>query len=135
LTYSLHSDIMVTMNERKQRTPDEIIADTQAKLSRLLVTQAKKDAKTDPLVQPLIAELDAVKADIREAKKGLGSGPQSFEARITKHEIWIQKIRQEKADALVTLDYSDSRKDQLEREIHLQVRAAVQGKQEKTAQA
>jgi len=123
------------MQERKQRTPDEIIAETQAKLSRLLVTQAKKDAKSDPAIQPLIAELDAVKADIREAKKGLGSGPQSFEARIEKHEIWIAKIQQEKADALVTLDYSDTRKAQLERDIHQKVNVRVTGNQEKTAQA
>lgn len=126
------------MQDRKQRTPDEIIAETQAKLSRLLLKQAKKDAKADPAIAPLIDELDIVKADIREAKKGLGSGPQSFEARITKHEIWIEKIRTEQADALVTLDYSESRKIQLERIIHQKVNAsaiqALDG-QEKTADA
>ncbi len=123
------------MQDRKQRTPDEIIAETQAKLSRLLLKQAKKDAKADPIIKPLVDELDIVKADIREAKKGLGLGSQSFDARITKHEVWIKKINQEKADALVTLDYSESRLLQLEREIHQKVNEAVEGTQEKTATA
>ncbi|NBT51095.1 MAG: hypothetical protein EBT12_06000 [Marivivens sp.] len=83
------------MAERKQRTPAEIIAETEAKLARLRVRQAKQDAKTDPAVAPLLEELEGLRKDIREARKGLGDGPQSFNARITKHRVWIDKIERE----------------------------------------
>ena len=42
-------------------------------------------------------ELDDLAKEIREARKGLGKGPQSFGARISKHETWIEKIEAEQA--------------------------------------
>jgi len=54
------------MSERKQRTPAEIIAETEAKLDRLLVRQAKKKAMTDPALAPLV---EARKVD-RENRRG-----------------------------------------------------------------
>ena len=102
------------MSERKQRTPAEIIAETEAKLSRLKVKQAKQDAMSNPAVAPLVEELDALRKDIREAKKGLGDGPQSFNARVAKHDAWIEKIEAERLDAEATLSTAELRKTEIE---------------------
>ena len=37
-----------TNNKRTQRTPSEIIAETEAKLQRLRIKEAKKSAQTNP---------------------------------------------------------------------------------------
>ena len=105
------------MSERKQRTPAEIIAETEAKLSRLLVKQAKQDAMSNPEVAPLVAEMDALRIDIREARKGLGDGPQSFNARVAKHDAWIEKIEAERLEAEATLSSASQRKAEIEIQI------------------
>jgi hypothetical protein len=105
------------MSERKQRTPAEIIAETEAKLSRLLVKQAKQDAMSNPEVAPLVAEMDALRIEIREARKGLGDGPQSFNARVVKHDAWIVKIEELRIIALHTLADAETRKTEIETEI------------------
>ena len=102
------------MSDRKQRTPAEIIAETEAKLARLKVKQAKQDAKSNPAVAPLMAELDGLRKDIREARKGLGDGPQSFNARVAKHEAWINKIEVERMAAQDTLASAETRKSEIE---------------------
>ena len=79
-------------SKRKQRTPEEIIAETEARLERLRVRQAKAEAQSNPAVASLMdAKADLMK-EVREAKKLLGDGPQSANARIAKHEAWIEKI-------------------------------------------
>ena len=113
------------MSERKQRTPDQIIAETEAKLDRLLVKQAKKKALTDPALAPLVAELDELRIEIREARKGLGSGPQSFDARIVKHEKWIVKIEEERIIAHSHLSDAEERKAEIEAEITATVSSMV----------
>ena len=105
------------MSERKQRTPAEIIAETEAKLSRLRVKAARQDAKSNPAVAPLLEELEALRKEIREAKKGLGDGPQSFNARVAKHDAWILKIEVERETAEETLSSATERKTQIEAEI------------------
>ena len=105
------------MSERKQRTPAEIIAETEAKLSRLRVKAARQDAKSNPAVAPLLEELEALRKEIREAKKGLGDGPQSFNARAAKHEAWIVKIEVEREAAEETLSSATERKTEIEAEI------------------
>ena len=102
------------MSDRKQRTPAEIIAETEAKLARLKVKQAKQDAKSNPAVAPLMEELDGLRKDIREARKGLGDGPQSFNARVAKHEAWIDKIEAEREAAQDTLASAETRKSEIE---------------------
>jgi len=118
------------MSERKQRTPAEIIAETEAKLSRLLVKQAKQEAMSNPAITPLVAELDALRIDIREAKKGLGDGPQSFNARVQKHEIWIDKIEIERSEAEATLSSASQRKELIELEIASAVNQVVEAPKE-----
>tara|TARA_R110000796_G_scaffold9573_6_gene32607 strand:+ start:3429 stop:3800 length:372 start_codon:yes stop_codon:yes gene_type:complete len=123
------------MSERKQRTPAEIIAETEAKLSRLVLKQAKQEAMSNPAITPLVAELDALRIDIREAKKGLGDGPQSFNARVVKHEIWIDKIEIERLDAEATLSSASQRKAEIELEIASAVTQVVEAPKEFTAGA
>ena len=123
------------MSERKQRTPAEIIAETEAKLSRLLVKQAKQEAMSNPAITPLVAELDALRIDIREAKKGLGDGPQSFNARVGKHEAWISKIEGERFAAEDTLSSAEQRKAEIEIQIASAVNGLVEAPKEFTAGA
>tara|TARA_R110000751_G_scaffold255232_1_gene354715 strand:+ start:126 stop:497 length:372 start_codon:yes stop_codon:yes gene_type:complete len=118
------------MSERKQRTPAEIIAETEAKLSRLLVKQAKRDAMSDPTLAPLVAELDTLRIEIREARKGLGEGPQSFNARIGKHDAWIVKIEDEKVIAHATLSNAQERKIEIEAQIASVVDGIVEAPKE-----
>jgi capsule polysaccharide export protein KpsE/RkpR len=123
------------MSERKQRTPAEIIAETEAKLSRLKVKQAKQDAMSNPAVAPLVEELDALRKDIREAKKGLGDGPQSFNARVAKHEAWIDKIEAERLDAEATLSTAELRKTEIEVQMAQVINGLVESSDELSAEA
>ena len=123
------------MSERKQRTPAEIIAETEAKLSRLLVKQAKQDAMSNPAIAPLVEELDALRVEIREARKGLGNGPQSFTARVEKHEAWIEKIADLRDEAEATLSSAEQRKMEIETEIALVVNGLVDTEAEMSAGA
>ena len=124
------------MSERKQRTPAEIIAETEAKLSRLRVKAAKQDAMSNPAVAPLVEELDALRIEIREARKGLGDGPQSFNARVAKHEAWIEKIEDLRSEANDTLSSAEQRKTEIETEIASVVNGLVtDGPSELTAGA
>ena len=102
---------------KTRRTPQEIIAETEAKLGRLRVKQAKKDASSNPAVAPLLVELEDLRKDIREARKGLGDGPQSFNASIVKHEVWIDKIEEKRATAESILDGAMERKEAIDAEI------------------
>ena len=95
-------------NKRAQRTPSQIIAETEARLSKLRLRQAKIDAKNTPEVQALLAQRDECLAFQREAKKLLGSGPQSAQVRIEKHQAWIAKIQQECLDAETTICNMDA---------------------------
>ena len=94
-------------NKRTQRTPQEIIAETEARLERLLSREAKQTAKTNPEVAALYAERDAIQKDIREAKKILGDSPQSGTARIAKHQVWIDRINAECLHAVDALNASE----------------------------
>ena len=102
-----------------------MIAETEAKLGRLRVKQAKKDASSNPAVASLLVELEDLRKDIREARKGLGDGPQSFNASIEKHEAWIEKIDLKRKDALSILDSAISRKETIEAEIATVVNSLI----------
>lgn len=106
---------------RKQRTPAQLIAETQAKLEKLQIRQANQDAKSNPALAPLFEDLEAQRKVIREAKKGLGDGPQSFDARIRKHEIWIDKIIDERSGAEADLESAEFAKEQIEATIQAKI--------------
>jgi capsule polysaccharide export protein KpsE/RkpR len=81
--------------KRNQRTPEELILETQAKLERLRLKQAKEVAQTDPEIAALNAERASYQKEMSRARTLLGDGPQSGSARIAKHEVWIEKIEAE----------------------------------------
>lgn len=124
-----------SMNERTQRTPQEIIAETEARLERLRLRQAKVEAKNSPEVSSLLEEKTIVQKDIREAKKLLGEGPQSAQARIEKHEAWIYKIGQSAVEAEDLLAASEERMDEIDGLISQAVAKLVETSEEMSAEA
>jgi len=111
--------------KRNQRTPAEIIAETEARLERLRLKEAKVQAKANPTVSALMEERDEVQKDLREAKKILGSGPQSAEARIAKHEAWIVKINDQVLDAEDALSSTEQRLSEIDQRISDEVAALL----------
>ena len=121
-------------NKRTQRTPAEIIAETEAKLERLRMKEAKQQAQSDPVVAGILDQKAEVQKEIREAKKVLGSGPQSASARIAKHEAWIEKINDSVTEAEDTLFSAETKMEALDQ----QLRAATEtfmAQAEKSAEA
>ena len=119
--------------KRTQRTPQEIIAETEAKLVRLQERAAKAEAKSNPAVAHLNEQLETVNKDIREARKGLGDGPQSFDARIAKHEAWIEKIEDSRQDAQELLGLAEAQKTALMSEISSVISSLVSKESELSA--
>ena len=119
--------------KRTQRTPQEIIAETEAKLVRLQERAAKAEAKSNPAVAHLNEQLETVNKDIREARKGLGDGPQSFNARIEKHEAWIAKIEDSRLDAEELLGLAEAQKTALMSEISSVISSLVSKESELSA--
>ena len=102
---------MLHMNEtRKRRTPDQLIADAQARLDKLQAKQAETEAKSNPLLAPLLQEIkDVEKAELL-ARKGFSKGPQNFDTRIAKAEARIASIETAKANAEKVIAVSKARK-------------------------
>jgi predicted component of type VI protein secretion system len=123
------------MEKRQQRTPAEIIAETEARLERLRLRQAQKAAKTNPALSPLMEEKADLTKEIREAKKILGSGPQSAEQRIVKHNVWIAKINDEGHAAVHTLAEANKRMAEINTEISRQVDTLLETPKEKAQEA
>ena len=122
-------------NTRTQRTPQEIIADVEAQLERLHTRAATKEAKSNPEVAALYEERDAIQKDIREAKKILGDSPQSGVARITKHEVWIDRINAEMDLAVTALDSSEAAVAVIDSAIVEKVQAITKTSQENSIEA
>ena len=99
------------MNEtRKRKTPDQLIAETEARLAKLQAKQAETEAKTNPLLAPLLQEIkDVEKAELL-ARKGFSKGPQNFDTRIAKAEARIASIEAAKANAEKVIAVSKARK-------------------------
>jgi hypothetical protein len=112
-----------TTKKRTQRTPAELIAEHEAKLERLRMKQLKADAANDPELAPLVEELGEIKKSIIAAKKILGSGPQSAEARRAKHYAWIEKIDQEERNAQYILDEQNAIKEDIETKLNKAIEA------------
>jgi len=115
-------------NTRKQRTPAEIIAETEARLERLRMKEAKQQALSNPTVAALMEQKTQVQKDIREAKKILGTGPQSADARIAKHEAWIRKIEIQREEAWDTLGVTEQRLGEIDRQIQAELAALASSK-------
>jgi hypothetical protein len=116
-------------NKRNQRTPAEIIAETEAKLERLRMKEATQAAQNHPALASLIVEKTDVQKDIREAKKIVGAGPQSADARIAKHEAWIRKIELQREEAWGILGVAEQRLGEIDRQIQDKIATLVQPKE------
>tara|TARA_R100001480_G_C4686222_1_gene175519 strand:+ start:218 stop:595 length:378 start_codon:yes stop_codon:yes gene_type:complete len=117
-------------NKRTQRTPQEIIAETEARLERLRLRQAKAEAQDNPAVASLMdAKADLAK-QVREAKKLLGDGPQSANARIAKHESWIGRIQDEAFAAESVLTEAESSLESVNAEIAEAIQGIVETSKE-----
>ena len=112
-------------NTRNRRTPEQIVADLEAEIQAAKVRAAKAQAVEAPEAAPIRAELDQLRKDIRDAKRGLGKGPQSFDARRAKHVAWIEKINQEQEQAEAVLQLSETKKQDLENQLAEIVSAMV----------
>ena len=123
------------MEKRKQRTPQELIAEQQAKLERMQLRQAQVTAKSNPALSPLMDEKADLTKEIREAKKLLGTGPQSAQTRIEKHEAWIVKITAEADDAEAILEGAEARLDDLNGEITQAITLVLETPAEESAEA
>ena len=121
--------------QRKQRTPEEIIAETEARLERLRVRQAKAEAKSNPAVASLMDAKAELQKQIREAKKLLGDGPQSANARIEKHEAWISKINDQVIEAESDLFSAESRLSEIDAKIAEAISGLVETSKEISAEA
>jgi hypothetical protein len=115
--------------KRSQRTPAEIIAETEAKLERLRMKEAKQEAQANPAVSALLDHKAEIQKDIREAKKILGSGPQSAQARLDKHYAWIDKIQRAIGEAEATLSASQRRIEEIDAQIQAEVASVVASKE------
>jgi len=116
-------------NKRTQRTPSEIIAETEARLERLRLRQAKAEAQSNPAVASLMDTKADLTKDVREAKKLLGDGPQSANARIAKHEAWISKINDEVLAAESVLAEAEKSLDSVNAEIASAIQGIVTSKE------
>ena len=91
---------MVPMDtKRTRRTPDQLIAETEARLAKLQARQASQEAKSNPLLAPV---LDAIKDQEKvemAARKGFSKGPANFDERIAKAQARIVKIESQMANA------------------------------------
>ena len=105
------------MEKRNKRTPQELIEATEARLEKLRLREAKQHALTNPEVTFLTEELDVLQREILTAKKLLGEGPQSANARIKKHRYWIEKIQSQAVDAVTALKSSEDRKADIQSQI------------------
>jgi len=116
-------------NKRTQRTPAEIIAETEARLERLRLRQAKAEAQTNPAVASLMGTKADLAKEVREAKKLLGDGPQSANARIEKHEAWIAKINAEVSAAEDVLTEAEASLESVNAEIAEAIQGIVSSKE------
>ena len=122
------------MSKRQQRTPQEIIAETEARLERLRLREAKASAKSDPTLAPLLAHVDDLNKDIREAKKLLGDGRQSGVARIAKHQAWIEKIELEMEAAGDALHFAEQNKASTQAQVAEAMKAYIETSKENSAE-
>ena len=122
------------MSKRQQRTPQEIIAETEARLERLRLREAKASAKSDPTLAPLLKQVDDLNKDIREAKKLLGDGPQSGSARIAKHQAWIDRISLEMTEAYAALEFAEANKAHTQAQVAEAMKAYIETSKEISAE-
>jgi len=84
---------------RNRRTQAQMLEDLENRVAQLRERERMKSLQDHPDIAPMIAEKDGILKQINIIRRGLGTGPQSFDERIAKHEAWIEKIKDEFASA------------------------------------
>ena len=115
------------MSKRTRRTPEEIIAATAEKLNAMQAKQKIKAAKSHPAAVFILDRIAKVEKDEREAKKGLGSGPQSFYNRMRAHNFWIDEIAALEDVAHATIDNAAADKDFLKGQLAAVTKTIIAG--------
>ena len=115
------------MTKRNRRTPEEIIAATAEKLNAMQTKQDIKAAKSHPAAVIILDALAAVEKEEREAKKGLGSGPQSFDNRMRLHNLWVDEIAALEDVAHATVDNATATKEWLKSQLAAVTETIVAG--------
>ena len=100
--------------KRNRRSDAELLAELHEREAKILARQATKDAQANPVLAPIVEELDSVNKDLLAAKRGFADkGPQSFSARIAKAEARIVKITEQMEDAEQVIETAKDRKAEL----------------------
>jgi len=85
---------------RNRRSDAELLEELHEREAKILARQATKDAQANPVLAPIVEELDSVNKDLLAAKRGFADkGPQSFSARIAKAEARIEQINDQATKA------------------------------------
>tara|TARA_R110002020_G_scaffold22920_12_gene76898 strand:+ start:2268 stop:2768 length:501 start_codon:yes stop_codon:yes gene_type:complete len=79
---------------RTRKTAAETAADLRAKLEKAESVARMDEAKSNPTLAPIVSKIEEAK-DNRTALSRKRSGPQSFDNRLRKHELWIAQIQAE----------------------------------------
>lgn len=80
------------MAKRQRRSPAEIKAALEARLSKVSQRAALDGAKSNPILFPLYNAREAMNKELAVQSRGFSTGPQSFETRRTSHLLWLQEI-------------------------------------------
>ena len=121
---------MVPMDtKRTRRTPDQLIAETEARLAKLQARQASQEAKSNPLLAPV---LDAIKDQEKvemAARKGFSKGPANFDERIAKAQARIIKIESQMANAEAEIEEAKAFKTHLRSVLSTLTQRIAQGEE------
>ena len=114
---------------RKRRSAAEMIEARQAELNKLQIRAAMETAKSDPILAPVVDKLAQLAKDELNAKKGFGSGPQSFETRKKSHQLWLDEIGFQEAYAQILLEQIEDTKGELKSLLATFVDSITQGEE------
>ena len=115
--------------KRTRRTPDQLIAETEARLAKLQARQASQEAKSNPLLAPV---LDAIKDQEKvemAARKGFSKGPANFDERIAKAQARIIKIESQMANAEAEIEEAKAFKTHLRSVLSTLTQRIAQGEE------
>jgi phage shock protein A len=105
---------MVPMDtKRTRRTPDQLIAETEARLAKLQARQAQQEAKSNPLLAPVLDLIKDQEKVEMAARKGFSKGPANFDERIAKAQARIVKIESQMANAETEIEEAKAAKASL----------------------
>lgn len=116
----------MTEQQKKRRTPAQILAAKQAEIQKLAV-RAARDSE-HPAIARLQTALAELNIELVGHQRGFSKGPQSFDQRIQAHQKWIDEIQAAKNLADASIVDIHIRKQYLMREINSIARGLAENK-------